>query len=828
MITVINSNVVNKTQDFAKLNSMFQNVELTAKELLDHVLEGHAFCTCQLKNNADGYCNRKNENFISSGVIALDIDNTKHILDASGNNVKAKVSVNEYLTYNDIIKDDFIRKNASFVYTSFSHTAEWNRFRIVFILKNDITDPVKHKKIFKVLNTLFSGDDATSATAQVFFGATNAEFQFYGNILDDTSINELLAESEIETDINSGKSKNSDFDSKSITKEELITIVKFIFKNGKLPNQRWYKVPTILKNTGLFTDNEIIDLIQEAVGDTNDIATKLKYAHRYKDKLNVGTLIFYARENGYELPEEISNTSKTLSFWQINNKNSKSGQVSSSTNIIYHLFTKFLVNNGFRILVHEKGFQLVQFDDEHQIEQVSELSLRQFVFDFIRKTNQLSKKERFSVEEQIQKHSNFLFSTCIMNLQVFNKELDAKLVQDKSNQVYFFYQNGFKKITKTTDEFFDYSKLNGFIWKKSVLKRSYKKSDSQIAEFETFIRCVCTTKNDDGSLDFNEEKFKTMKSALGYLLSRFKKRTETIGIVLCDEIIADCPEGGSGKSIATEALGRMRNITTIDGRFFDPQSQFRFETVNESTEIVNLDDCSQKFAFDKLFHAITGDITVEKKGVSRFTIPFDKAPKLCFSTNHTFSGSGNSHKRRVFEIEFSQYFNAKHRPLDEFGHCLFDDWNEFEWNRFDDFMADCVKFYLNNGLVKYNQVNLGWKKLVENTSQPIAEYLDNYIKPNMIYLADKVCEDLNQIMKMNYSQSRITKSVHYWAEKFKNYYFENEFNRRLNTTIFVVSTDIKNNLSYFKRQDQFKNITKTGTVTTPSDMSDFDFNELFG
>lgn len=567
----------------------------------------------------------------------------------------------------------------------------------------------------------------------------------------------------------------------------------------------------------MFTDKEIQQIIQDSVGDIGDVNTKLKFAHRYKDLLTVATLVYYAKLNGYELPESIRSSSRTLDFWQITERTSRTGEKKLTANISYNLFNKFLANNGYRILEHEKGYQLINIDKNNQIEYVSELNLRQFVFNFIRNTELLTNQQRFVIEEQMQKNSNHIFSVCIMNLPVFNDELKQNLVFDENGVVYFFYKNGFRKITKLSDEFLDYQKLQGYIWKKSVLNRNYNKPKIANSEFEHFIRCVCSVKDDDGSVDFNESKYQSLCSCIGYLLSRFKKRTETIGIVLCDEVISDNPEGGSGKSIASEALGKMRNLTTIDGRFFDPNSPFRFESITESSEIINLDDCSQKFAFDKLFHAITGDITVERKGVSRFTIPFDIAPKLCFSTNHIFSGAGNSHERRIFEIEFSPYFNSKHKPEDEFGHCLFDNWNEEEWNKFDDFMASCVQLYLNNGIIKYKQVNLNWKKLVENSSQPIAEYFENYLKPDIIYIAEKVQEDLNRIMKTQYSQSRITKSVHYWANQYKKLFFDSEFNKKVDSTIYVISTEKNKKIDYFKRQDQFRKLCESGKLSCPSD-----------
>lgn len=817
MITAINVNVIDKTQDYKKLNSMFQNFDLTPNELLDHIRKGHAFCTCQLKEKDDGYCDRKNENFVNSSIVAIDIDNSINVVAGNETSGKMKVPDNEYLTYKTIIQDDFIRQNASFVYTTVNHTDAWNRFRIVFLVKYAIDNPETHKILFQALNSQYLGDEATSASAQAFFGSSNSEFTFFGNVLDNETINNLINEYQSITEDKSKKNTSDNVDSSMLSKDEMANIVKYIFKNGKIPNHQWWKVPTILKNTGVFTDNEIHQLIQESVGDTGDVDTKLRIAHRFKDKLTVATLIYYARLNGYELPESIRSSSKLLEFWQITERISRSGENKISANISYNLFNKFLANNGYRILEHEKGYQLINIDQNNQIDYVSELNLRQFVFNFIRNTDLLTKQQRFIIEEQMQKNSNHIFSVCIMNLPVFNDELKKYLVYDDNGVVYFFYKNGFRKITKESDEFLDYSKLQGFIWKKSVLNRNFNKSDNGKSEFEHFIRCVCSVKGDDGSVDFNENKYQSLCSCIGYLLSRYKKRTETIGIVLCDEVISDNPEGGSGKSIATEALGRMRNLTTIDGRFFDPNSQFRFETVNESSEIINLDDCSQKFAFDKLFHAITGDITVERKGVSRFTIPFDLAPKLCFSTNHIFSGAGNSHERRIFEIEFSPYFNSKHKPIDEFGHCLFDDWEQEEWNKFDDFMASCVQLYLKKGIIKYKQVNLDWKKLVENTSPLIAEYVDNYLKPNIIYRGDSVQEDLNRIMKTHYYQSTVTKSVHYWAEQYKKLFFYSEFNKKLDSTIYVISTEKNKKIDYFKRQDQFASLCETGKLKCPSD-----------
>ena len=70
----------------------------------------------------------------------------------------------------------------------------------------------------------------------------------------------------------------------------------------------------------------------------------------------------------------------------------------------------------------------------------------------------------------------------------------------------------------------------------------------------------------------------------------------------------------------------------------------------------------------------------------------------------------------------SSYFGSNYTPIDEFGHQLFDDWDEDEWQRFDTFMIQCVQYYLENGLVKHNFNNLELRKFIKETSSEFAEW----------------------------------------------------------------------------------------------------------
>lgn len=63
-----------------------------------------------------------------------------------------------------------------------------------------------------------------------------------------------------------------------------------------------------------------------------------------------------------------------------------------------------------------------------------------------------------------------------------------------------------------------------------------------------------------------------------------------------------------------------------------------------------------------------------------------------------------------------------HRPIDDFGKLLFNGWNESEWNDFDCFMIECLQFYLKQGLVNYDFVNIERKKLIDETTIEFSEF----------------------------------------------------------------------------------------------------------
>jgi hypothetical protein len=224
-----------------------------------------------------------------------------------------------------------------------------------------------------------------------------------------------------------------------------------------------------------------------------------------------------------------------------------------------------------------------------------------------------------------------------------------------------------------------------------------------------------------------------MKSVIGYLLHSHKTASNNKAIIFNDETISDTPNGGSGKGIIINGIGHMKKTSTIDGKTFDFNKSFAFQTVNTDTQVLAFDDVRKNFDFERLFSIITEGITIEYKGQDAIKIPVQDSPKIIISTNYTIKADGGSFQRRIFEIEMSDYFGVHHTPLDQFGNLLYDEWNELEWARFDKFMINCLQYYMANGLVKSKTNNLELRKFINETSQEFYEYVlsENGIKHNI-------------------------------------------------------------------------------------------------
>lgn len=185
-------------------------------------------------------------------------------------------------------------------------------------------------------------------------------------------------------------------------------------------------------------------------------------------------------------------------------------------------------------------------------------------------------------------------------------------------------------------------------------------------------------------------------TAIGYLLCDYKYASERRAVVIMDHSMSEVGQsfGGTGKSLFGQAIANIAPQCYIDGKK-DQGDAHALTEVTRATRNVFIDDVKVNFDFEQLFTMITGPMPVNPKYGSRFTLPVESSPKILITTNHAINkADSGSVKRRILYVEHSNWYNSDYTPTNDFHHMLFDDWDAEQWCMFDNFMAECVMFYL--------------------------------------------------------------------------------------------------------------------------------------
>jgi Leucine-rich repeat (LRR) protein len=289
--------------------------------------------------------------------------------------------------------------------------------------------------------------------------------------------------------------------------------------------------------------------------------------------------------------------------------------------------------------------------------------------------------------------------------------------RDTRTESFLYYKNKAVRTTKDGIELLDYENIDDLIWKNQVIDRDIVINDKSDGEFKTFLWRLSGE---------NKDRYFTLKSVIGYLMHSYQNPSKPKAIIFNDEMISDdIPNGGSGKGLIHKAIGHIKNVCIEDGKKFDPRGQFAYQKVNKDTQIFLMDDVPKTFNFESLFSIVTEGMTVEKKGKDAFQIPFTESPKVSITTNYTVKGEGASHYRRIFEVEIANHYNDNYSPEDEFKHQFFSEWSIEEWAEFDNFMIRCIQYFLKNGLVESNKINLDFRKFKQKMGVEFIEFMES-------------------------------------------------------------------------------------------------------
>lgn len=388
----------------------------------------------------------------------------------------------------------------------------------------------------------------------------------------------------------------------------------------------------------------------------------------------------------------------SATFWTKSDK--------GTVKIDHYRFKKFLEEHGFMKFYPTPGamFVFVRVTN-NLVSNCTPAAIKDFVLDWVEETGDRA-----------------LYNHIAGKLTMFKDEylsmldgLRLPFVQDYFTYGTLFYRNVAVRAHKSgTVEQIDYADLNGYVWADHIIDRDFEVDTEKDGEWNYFVELISSQ---------NPERIKAHRTTIGYLLHGHKDKTNNVAVIYNDGVINDNPNGGSGKGIIMQALGKIKRVSTIDGKSFSFDKGFPYQTVSADTQILLFDDVNKRFNFERLFSVITEGLELEKKNKDAVRIPVERSPKVVITTNYTIQGKGGSHERRKWEVEMSPYFNANRKPKDVFGHNLFDDWDALQWRRFDNYMVECLSMYLAEGLYQCSWETQHIRKFINETAQEFWEWI---------------------------------------------------------------------------------------------------------
>ena len=541
-----------------------------------------------------------------------------------------------------------------------------------------------------------------------------------------------FSESEIRRTIRSAYEANPhEFKTKSFTDNTLVN-----------------KAINLKKNN--FKDEQIIDILKKEDNISEDVA-----------------------QNALKEAQNIIDSSY---FW----KKLKNGQVEIDNDILHTWLQSRRIH---RYMINKKDWMMIKNNNCH-ISEIDIAGIKQEI-----KTYMETENCDVSIKSKVMLRLNHYLKPEMIEW-ITPHHIDIR--KDNRFTAYFFYQNYWVIINKdsiTTS--IPNEKIGANIWEDQIIKRDIQlieDTDSLLhSEYCKFIWNITTGVNYEKFSNYDAdiqapltERFHHMCRTIGYILHKFKDPANPRAVILTDEVISDNPEGGVGKGVFLKGLSKIKNTVTMDGKLFKPNKNFLYQRVTLATQIIALEDVLRDFPFEMMFSTITEGIEVERKGQHPIYIEFEDSPKIIITSNYIIKGQGASHERRRIEIELKQYYKPDFSPRDEFGHNLYDDWSEEEWNLFDNFMMWCVQQYLIHGVAKPVNKNLSLKKLKNSVPESFIEWfkLKEFVHDQYYELAT-VC---NEFRGIDYDYAKVTnRRISNWIKEYCSYWKWEYFTKTTNS-----------------------------------------------
>jgi hypothetical protein len=270
-------------QGFINFTTCFQQEILSPNQILEEIKSGWAYSPAWFRDR------RSNANFVLSELVSIDIDNG--------------------LTLEAALANNFIKENALLIHTTSSHTEENNRFRILFHLPKLIDNAEEYKVwVINLMKYLEFADASCKDVCRGFYGAKGCQTYLFNKTISEEVFLDISKKFREEEAKNAKKINKSKIDF-PVDKERNFKIATSILDmlSTKIPYDERFKILCILKNE--FGDDVAESLCNGIWAGkwSNEEHRQIKYKLNTinRDELSFGTLVHIAQQYGWNISDMV-------------------------------------------------------------------------------------------------------------------------------------------------------------------------------------------------------------------------------------------------------------------------------------------------------------------------------------------------------------------------------------------------------------------------------------------------------------------------------------------------------------------------------------------
>ena len=490
-----------------------------------------------------------------------------------------------------------------------------------------------------------------------------------------------------------------------------------------------------------------------------------KFAERYRDELKhlpefkIGRHTWRFDDDGTFVSAQLLDSDEQ--YWEVIRKTDRQGNLTNDYKFNPARCFRFLQNRGFwRFRKMDGDFCFIHVDPP-TVKVVTHTDVRDFVTDY---TKTAASEDVLNM--LYRGGPQFLGPDKLSNLD-YHLPIFEKPTRGGHT---FYFENSCWEVTERGVSEQDYSKVSHVIWADKRKAFAAKKTPEPLITIRRageggrlgykvtdtgrkchFLQFLINTSNftwqkeqrltnrrgedmpelqvSPEELQENTDHLISKLCAIGYLLVSAKDRSVARAVVAMDgkQSEVGVSSGRSGKSLVGLLFQQVLPTVYINGKDRDIQGDgFLWTDIDERTRCVFIDDARTNFDPEFLFANITGDWKVNYKGGGRATFPFQMSPKIYLTTNHALKGEGGSYRDRQWLIAFSDFYNDKHKPVDDFGVQFFDEWDFEQWNLLYNLLASCVQAYLQFGVVQAPGDRLELRRKRQEIGESFLQWADEY------------------------------------------------------------------------------------------------------